>query len=138
MGTGSPQDPPSAGFGEGPFERTLGSQWNREFALHARAILGLPYVGPEPTTPAAARVILGSAAGWAPSFGGLTKALAPVGVRIFLFGKSEAYRGRRLGIAIARAATTEEARRLADTAARTVEAGILVESPGTPPPGHAA
>ena len=115
---------------------TLGSQWNSEFALHARAILGLPYVGPEPTTPAAARVILGSEAGWAPSFGGLAQALAPVGVRIFLFGKPETYRGRRLGIAVARGATTAEARRLADSAARTVEAGIVVDSPGSPPPGH--
>jgi phosphoribosylglycinamide formyltransferase 2 len=108
---------------------TLGSQWNSEFALHARAILGLPYVGPEPTTPAAAHVILGSASGWAPSFGGLAEALAPNGVRLFLFGKPETYPDRRLGVAVARAATTDEARRRAETAAHLVEAQIHVDSP---------
>jgi phosphoribosylglycinamide formyltransferase 2 len=108
---------------------TLGSQWNSEFALHARAILGLPYVGPEPTTPAAARVILSPGSGWAPSFGGLSKALAPHGVRIFLFGKPEGYPERRLGVAVARGESVVEARRLAETAARTVEAAIEFEAP---------
>jgi phosphoribosylglycinamide formyltransferase 2 len=114
---------------------TLGSQWNSEFALHARAILGLPYVGPEPTTPAAARVILSPASGWAPSFGGLSQALAPRGVRIFLFGKPEGYPERRLGVAVARADSIEGARKLAETAARTVEAHIEFESPKEPA-GH--
>jgi phosphoribosylglycinamide formyltransferase 2 len=108
---------------------TLGSQWNSEFALHARAILGLPYVGPEPTTPAAARVILASRSGWAPSFGGLSAALAPRGVRLFLFGKPEGYPDRRLGVAVARAASVDEARKLADAAARAVEAGIRFDAP---------
>ncbi len=76
---------------------TLGSQWNSEFALHARAILGLPYTGPEPTTIAAAHVILASASGWAPSFGGLSSALGSSGVRVFLFGKPEAYPDRCSG-----------------------------------------
>jgi len=111
---------------------TLGSQWNSEFALHARAILGLPYVGPEPTTPAAAHVILSSASGWAPSFGGLRRALAPNGVRLFLFGKPEGYPDRRLGVAVARAPTTDEARRLAETAAHTVESEVRMESPKEP------
>ncbi len=111
---------------------TLGSQWNSEFALHARAILGLPYVGPEPTTPAAARVILGHAAGWAPTFGGVRQALAPPGVRLFFFGKPEGYADRRLGIAVARGATIEEARRLATTAADTVEREIAYEFPKSP------
>ena len=108
---------------------TLGSQWNSEFALHARAILGLPYVGPEPTVPAAAHVILASTSGWAPSFGGMGRALAPPGVRVFLFGKPEGYPDRRLGVAVARAATTDEARRLAETAAHTVEAGLRMDQP---------
>ncbi len=110
---------------------TLGSQWNSEFALHARAILGLPYVGPEPTTPAAARVILGGSSGWGPSIGGLSKALTPPGVRIFLFGKPESYRERRLGVAVARAPSVELARRLADDAARAVEAEIRLAYPST-------
>jgi phosphoribosylglycinamide formyltransferase 2 len=108
---------------------TLGSQWNSEFALHARAILGLPYTGPEPTTLAAAHVILGSSAGWAPSFGGLSTALGSSGVRVFLFGKPEAYADRRLGVAVARGQTVEEARKFAETAAHAVESSIEIRSP---------
>lgn len=115
---------------------TLGSQWNSEFALHARAILGLPYIGPEPTTPAAARVILGSAPGWGPSMGGLARALAPPGVRIFLFGKPESYRDRRLGVVVARAPTTELARRLAEDSARSIEAEVRVAYPSAGPAHH--
>ena len=103
---------------------TLGSQWNSEFALHARAILGLPYVGPESTVPAAAHVILGAQPGTGPEFGNLSKALATVGVRIYLFGKPEGYADRRLGVAVARAASVDAARRLAETAAHLIEAEI--------------
>ncbi len=113
---------------------TLGSQWNSEFALHARAILGLPYSGPEPTVPAAAHVILGSEAGWSPSFGGLSTALAVPGVRVFLFGKPEAYRDRRLGVAVARAESTSVARSLAEAAAHRIEAELRIDSPKAPGP----
>jgi phosphoribosylglycinamide formyltransferase 2 len=113
---------------------TLGSQWNSEFALHARAILGLPYVGPEPTTVAAAHVILGSATGWAPSFGGLSTALSSSGVRVFLFGKPESYPDRRLGVVVARGTTLEEARRFAEAAAHAVEAKIELLHPGAGAP----
>lgn len=115
---------------------TLGSQWNSEFALHARAILGLPYIGPEPTTPAAAHVILASTSGWAPSFGGLSAALSTSGVRVFLFGKPEAYPDRRLGVAVARGKTIAEARAFAEKAAHTVEHGIEMRSPSAGPPTH--
>jgi phosphoribosylglycinamide formyltransferase 2 len=115
---------------------TLGSQWNSEFALHARAILGLPYAGPEPTTLAAAHVILGSSPGWAPSFGGLTAALGNSGVRLFLFGKPETYADRRLGVAVARGRTVEEARAFAEKAAHAVEAAIEVRSPAAPEAVH--
>lgn len=100
---------------------TLASQWNSEFALHARAVLGLPYAGPEPCTPAAAHVILAEGAGWAPTFAGPFEALATPGVRLFLFGKPEGYPGRRLGVAVARGATVAEARKRAEDAAHTVE-----------------
>jgi phosphoribosylglycinamide formyltransferase 2 len=114
---------------------TLGSQWNSEFALHARAILGFPYMGPEPTVPAAAHVILGNAAGWAPSFGGLSTALGAHGVRVFLFGKPEAYQDRRLGVVVARGESTEAARALAEAAAHRVESELRVDSP-TPSAAH--
>jgi phosphoribosylglycinamide formyltransferase 2 len=111
---------------------TLGSQWNSEFALHARAVLGLPYLGPEPTTPAAAHVILGAMSGWAPSFGGLSTALADPGVRLFLFGKPESYRDRRLGVVVARGRTTEEARAFAEKAAHAVESATRIRTPHRP------
>ncbi|MHB1435604.1 MAG: formate-dependent phosphoribosylglycinamide formyltransferase [Thermoplasmata archaeon] len=113
---------------------TLGSQWNSEFALHARAILGLPYRGPEPTAPAAAHVILAAQSGPAPELGGLAHALAEPGVRLYLFGKPEAYPDRRLGVAVARAATLEEARLRAAEAAHAVEATITFR-PAPRPPG---
>jgi phosphoribosylglycinamide formyltransferase 2 len=112
---------------------TLGSQWNSEFALHARAILGLPYLGPEPTTLAAAHVILGSSAGWAPSYGGLASALRGPGVRLFLFGKPETYRDRRLGVVVARGRTVEEARAVAERAAHSVESQVEVGMLGSRP-----
>lgn len=115
---------------------TLASQWNSEFALHARAILGLPYVGPEPTTPAAAHVILAPSGGWAPSFGGLQVALSDPGVRLFLFGKPEAYPDRRLGVAVARAPTLEDARKLALKSAHAVEAQISVAVSSQGEPAH--
>lgn len=103
---------------------TLGSQWNSEFALHARAILGLPYTGPEPTVPAAAHVILAPRSGWAPTFANLVAALSPPGVRLYLFGKPEAYPDRRLGVAVARGPDVDSARRLAESSAHAVEAHI--------------
>jgi phosphoribosylglycinamide formyltransferase 2 len=103
---------------------TLGSQWNTQFALHARAVLGLPYEGPEPVTTAAAHVILSQGAGLAPTFGGLPEALGQRGVRLYLFGKPEAYPDRRLGVAVARGPDTDTARHFAATAAHAVEAAL--------------
>ncbi len=108
---------------------TLGSQWNSEFALHARAILGLPYVGPEPVVPAAAHVILSPREGSAPTFGGLATALSPPGVRLYRFAKPEAYPERRLGVAVARGPDINTARALAATAAHRIEAEIGYERP---------
>ncbi|HYK92476.1 MAG TPA: formate-dependent phosphoribosylglycinamide formyltransferase [Thermoplasmata archaeon] len=115
---------------------TLGSQWNSEFALHARAILGLPYRGPEPTHPSAAHVILAPSGGWAPSFGGLQDALGTHGVRLFLFGKPEAYPERRLGVAVARGPTVADARRAAEAAAHAVESRISVSVPHSSGAAH--
>jgi phosphoribosylglycinamide formyltransferase 2 len=114
---------------------TLGSQWNSEFALHARAILGLPYHGPEPVVPAAAHVILSPGTGWAPSYAGLSGAFSVPGVRVHLFGKPEGHPGRRLGIAIARGPDTATARELAAVAAHRIESQIRY---GAPRDGHSA
>lgn len=112
---------------------TLASQWNSEFALHARAVLGLPYAGPEPVHPAAAHVILSPGAGAAPEFGGLAGALARPGVRLFLFGKPEGYVDRRLGVAVARGDSVDEARRSAEAAAHEVERTIRMRGPADGP-----
>ncbi len=105
---------------------TLASQWNSEFALHARAILGLPYTGPETVVPSAAHVVLAPRAGWAPSFGNIVAALAPPGVRLFLFGKPEAYPDRRLGVVVARSHDVDTARGLAEKSAHAIEARIAM------------
>ena len=106
---------------------TLASQWNSEFALHARAVLGFPYSGPEPTSPAAAHVILSPGTGTAPTFDGAFRGLSLPGVRLFLFGKPEGFPDRRLGVAVARGSTVEEARTKAAEAAHAVESTIRFE-----------
>ncbi|MCI4321496.1 MAG: formate-dependent phosphoribosylglycinamide formyltransferase [Thermoplasmata archaeon] len=106
---------------------TVASQANSEFALHARAILGLPYEGPEPTQPAAAHVILAPSSGWAPSFDGAFEALATPGVRLQFFGKPEGFHDRRLGVAVARAENVTRARARAEAAAHLVEQRIEFE-----------
>ncbi|MCI4335378.1 MAG: formate-dependent phosphoribosylglycinamide formyltransferase [Thermoplasmata archaeon] len=100
---------------------TLASQWNSEFALHARAILGYPVPTIEPAVPAAAHVILGVREQENPVFGHLRQALSVPGVRLFLFGKPRSHPGRRLGVAVARGGTIAEARERAERAAHWVE-----------------
>jgi phosphoribosylglycinamide formyltransferase 2 len=120
---------------------TLASQWNSEFALHARAILGFPYQGPEPVVPSAAHVILSPRAGWAPTFDGTFEALSTPEVRLFLFGKPEGFPDRRLGVSVARAGSIDSARRLAAAAAHRVEKELRFEGAHppegpSPPAGH--
>ncbi len=117
---------------------TLASQWNSEFAVHARALLGLPVAGIEPAVPAAAHVILAAQEGHAPSFSGLSGALAVPGVRVHLFGKPEGYPERRLGLAVARGSTTAEARERAAAAARRIEAQVRYGAPTRPARERAA
>ncbi|HZY92438.1 MAG TPA: phosphoribosylglycinamide formyltransferase 2, partial [Thermoplasmata archaeon] len=57
-------------------------------------------------------------------------------VRLFLFGKPEAYPDRRLGVAVARAPTVEDARKLALKSAHAVEAQISVAVSSQGEPAH--
>ncbi|HWE47453.1 MAG TPA: formate-dependent phosphoribosylglycinamide formyltransferase [Caulobacteraceae bacterium] len=98
---------------------TLISQYFSEFALHARAILGLP-VDPAHREPGASAVIYGGHDGKAPVFEGVAEALRVPGSDLRLFGKPEAFERRRMGVALARAATVEEARARATQAASKV------------------
>ena len=98
---------------------TLATQTQSEFALHARAILGLP-VDAALREPGASAVIYGGLEGVGVAFEGVAEALAIPGSDLRLFGKPEAFERRRMGVALARASDTDEARRLAKAAADKV------------------
>lgn len=99
---------------------TLASQYQSEFALHARAILGLP-VSTELLAPGASAVIYGRLEEKAIAFEGLDRALAVPGSEVRLFGKPEAYPRRRMGVALARGGDVAEARLRAAEAASNVK-----------------
>jgi phosphoribosylglycinamide formyltransferase 2 len=99
---------------------TLATQHLSEFALHARAILGLP-VDVSLREPGASAVIYGGMEAKGIAFEGVADALAVPGADLRLFGKPESYERRRMGVALARAATTEEARAKATEAAEKVK-----------------
>ncbi|NPA72241.1 MAG: formate-dependent phosphoribosylglycinamide formyltransferase [Gammaproteobacteria bacterium] len=88
---------------------TLMSQDLSEFALHARAILGLPIPNIKSHGPSASSVILPTGTSTQTAFSNLTEALSIPDTQIRLFGKPEIDGRRRMGVAIARADTIEEA-----------------------------
>ncbi|MCT8088827.1 formate-dependent phosphoribosylglycinamide formyltransferase [Acinetobacter sp. C_4_1] len=91
---------------------TLASQFQSEFELHARAILGLP-VNTSRHSVAASAVIYAGVDDANLSFSGLNLALANPDTDLRLFGKPEGFKRRRMGVATARAETTDQARQLA-------------------------
>ena len=91
---------------------TLASQFQSEFELHARAILGLP-VNTTRHSVAASAVIYAGVDDHNRSFSGLNLALANPNTDLRLFGKPEGFKRRRMGVATARAETTDQARELA-------------------------
>ncbi|RKG41398.1 formate-dependent phosphoribosylglycinamide formyltransferase [Acinetobacter chengduensis] len=98
---------------------TLASQFQSEFELHARAILGLPVNTARHST-AASAVIYAGVDDTNLSFSGLNLALANPNTDLRLFGKPEGFKRRRMGVATARAETTDQARELATQAAQQV------------------
>lgn len=100
---------------------TLISQDLSEFALHARAILGLPVPAIRQSGPSASAVILPEGESDAPAYSGLDEALSEPDVQLRLFGKPELSGRRRMGVAIARRESIEEARRAATRAAEKVQ-----------------
>ena len=98
---------------------TLASQTMSEFALHARAILGLP-VDVTQREPAASAVIYGGLEAQGIAFEGVAEALSVPTADLRLFGKPESFERRRMGVATARGATVEEARERARQAASRV------------------
>ncbi len=98
---------------------TLCSQRFSEFELHARAILGLP-VDTALREPGASAVIYGGMEETGIAFSGLEEALAVPRSDLRLFGKPESFAKRRMGVAVANAGDTGEARARAKLAASKV------------------
>ncbi|WP_309645628.1 formate-dependent phosphoribosylglycinamide formyltransferase [Phenylobacterium sp.] len=99
---------------------TLATQAQSEFALHARAILGLP-VDTSQREPGASAVIYGGMDAKGIAFEGVAEALSVPGADLRLFGKPEAFARRRMGVALARAPDVETARERASEAASRVK-----------------
>ena len=98
---------------------TLATQYLSEFALHARAILGLP-VDTALREPGASAVIYGGVEAKGIAFEGVEEALAVPTADLRLFGKPESFERRRMGVALARGADVDEARARAREAASKV------------------
>ena len=99
---------------------TLASQNLTEFDLHARAIMGLPVPGTVRARPSASAVILAERDSDKISYTGLAEALAEEGTDIRIFAKPISRPYRRMGVALATAGDTDEARRKARGAAGKV------------------
>ncbi|MCH4243854.1 formate-dependent phosphoribosylglycinamide formyltransferase [Acinetobacter gerneri] len=102
---------------------TLASQFQSEFELHARAILGLP-VNTARHSIAASAVIYAGVDATNLSFSGLNLALANPDTDLRLFGKPEGFKRRRMGVATARAESTDKARELASESAAKVSVNL--------------
>jgi phosphoribosylglycinamide formyltransferase 2 len=99
---------------------TLVTQYQSEFALHARAILGLP-IDVTQREPGASAVIYGGMEARGIAFEGVAEALSVPGADLRLFGKPESFERRRMGVALARAPDVEQARERAREAAGKVK-----------------
>ena len=97
---------------------TLATQAMSEFELHIRAILGLP-VDTRLLQTGATHVIKATEEQWNPVFD-ITEAIMVPDTKIRLFGKPLCKAGRRMGVVLATAATTDEARAIAELAAHKV------------------
>ncbi|MDG5977408.1 phosphoribosylglycinamide formyltransferase 2 [Hydrogenophaga taeniospiralis CCUG 15921] len=99
---------------------TMITQWQNEFELHARAILGLP-VDTTLKSPGASAVIYGGVEARGIAFDGVDDALRVPHSEIRLFGKPESFVKRRMGVALVFDADVEVARTQAKLAASKVK-----------------
>lgn len=104
---------------------TMISQDMSQFALHARAVLGLPVPGVRFYGPSASRAIVVEGDTDKVVFGNLNEVLAEEGVQMRIFGKPEVVGHRRLGVILAIADTVEEARAKADRAYKKLQIKVL-------------
>ena len=98
---------------------TMVTQWQNEFELHARAILGLP-VDTSLKSPGASAVVYGGVDATGIVFDGVAEALTVPNSELRLFGKPESFTKRRMGVALVHDADIEVARRQAKLAASKV------------------
>lgn len=103
---------------------TLISQDLSEFALHVRAILGLPIPNIHQYGPAASTALVVEGESQTMRFSNLEAALVEPDTKLFLFGKPEVAGHRRLGVAVARGADIDEARKKATQVMEAVKVGL--------------
>ena len=103
---------------------TMISQDLSQFALHARAILGLPIPVIRQVGPSASSVILVEGDSENVSFGNLDQALLAPDTQLRLFGKPEVHGQRRMGVALGRADSIEEAREKANEVVSKVKISL--------------
>ncbi|MDE6057959.1 MAG: phosphoribosylglycinamide formyltransferase 2, partial [Muribaculaceae bacterium] len=89
---------------------TMISQDMSEFALHVRALLGLPVPAIDFYGPSASRAIVLEGETDCVEFDNLEQVLAEPGTQMRIFGKPEVHGHRRMGVILARGASVEEAR----------------------------
>jgi phosphoribosylglycinamide formyltransferase 2 len=99
---------------------TMATQFQNQFELHARAILGLP-VDTSQHTPGASAVIYGGMDETGIAFENIDDALSIANTELRLFGKPESFMRRRMGVALARADSIDQARETAKLAANKVK-----------------
>ena len=101
------------------------SQDLSEFALHARALAGLPVPEIRFLGPSASRAVVVEGDSTEVVMDNLDKVLEEPGVQIRIFGKPEVRGHRRMGVILATADTVEEARAKAERAYDKLEVRIL-------------
>jgi phosphoribosylglycinamide formyltransferase 2 len=99
---------------------TMVTQWQNEFELHARAVLGLP-VDTALKSPGASAVVYGGVDATGIVFDGVAEALRIPQTELRLFGKPESFVKRRMGVALAHDADTDRARDRAKRCAALVK-----------------
>lgn len=103
---------------------TMVSQDLSQFALHVRAILGLPIPTIVQNGPSASHVLLGNGQAKNPTFAGVAEALAQPGTQLRLFGKPEINGKRRLGVCLSTARSLNSARKKAADMAEQISINL--------------
>ena len=99
---------------------TLISQELSEFALHARAILGLPIPVIHQNGPSASCAVLVEGEGRGPRYHGIAEALAEPDTQLRIFGKPEVKGRRRMAVTLARDTTIDAAKAKVIRAAKAI------------------